>query len=311
MLNKKARQEMLGGIVKDEGQYCHCVYNGFYLKIRPNTAGRYDLTIPVYSEADPGNGNVIGWLQQLMSVSPDLITAVNADRFGFTVTYKAGTMNALTANTGALADRITGFLRESGYRPCCENCGLPREDLSCWEVNGKPFIFCETCASGVGQSLQEEQVRKESVNSNLALGLIGAFLGAMAGSLGWILLNRLGFIAGIAGYFIAFLAFKGYEKLGKSLDKKGAITCLLVTVVTIYLANKLCWSWDAYSALKDYGYSFGQCFGELGYILKQSDLMGSYILDLVIGLALTALSSFRAFASVFNSVTGKYSIVKK
>jgi len=53
---------------------------------------------------------------------------------------------------------------------------------------------------------------------NLPLGLIGAVIGILLGSVLWVLIGQIGFIAGIAGYAIVFCGMKGYALLGKELS---------------------------------------------------------------------------------------------
>lgn len=155
------------------------------------------------------------------------------------------------------------------------------------------------------QDTQPEAQPQPPVKSNLAAGLVGAFLGALIGCALWILIWKLGYIAGIAGFAIGVCALKGYEMLGKSLDIKGAISTVVIMIVMIFLANKIAWSWDAYDALKDYGWTFFDTFQNLDYILAESDLTGSYTTDLVIGYFLTALSSFKLIIGAFGSAMKK------
>lgn len=71
-------------------------------------------------------------------------------------------------------------------------------------------------------------------NSKLVKGVIGAILGGLLSSSIWILLYRIGIIAGIAGFVSAVLVFKGYEFLGKTLDKKGLVASIIILIITIY-----------------------------------------------------------------------------
>lgn len=146
---------------------------------------------------------------------------------------------------------------------------------------------------------------QENIKSNLAAGLVGAFLGSLIGCALWILIWRMGYIAGIAGFVIGVCALKGYEKLGKTLDIKGAIVTVILMIVMIFLANKLAWSWDAYDALKDYGWTFFDVFRNLDYIMEESAITSYYYKDLVIGYFLTALSSFKLIIGAFGSAIKK------
>lgn len=135
-----------------------------------------------------------------------------------------------------------------------------------------------------------QQVTKAQ-KSNLFSGFIGAFLGALLGCVLWIIIYRLGYIAGIAGAVIGICAMKGYEMLGKHLDKKGVIGSVVIMVVMIYFANRISWAWEAYYALKEYGYTF-------------------YFRDLAIGYLLTVLSSYRNIKAAFQTSTGSYTFKK-
>ena len=72
-------------------------------------------------------------------------------------------------------------------------------------------------------------------------------------------------------------------------------------LIMICVANKVAWTWDAYDSLKDYGWSFAELFQELNYIMEESDLMGGYITDLVIGYVLTAVASFKSIVAAFRA----------
>lgn len=68
---------------------------------------------------------------------------------------------------------------------------------------------------------------------NLPLGLIGAVIGILLGSVLWVLIGQIGFIAGIAGYAIVFCGMKGYQLLGKKLSKTGIIICIVLSFLAI------------------------------------------------------------------------------
>lgn len=79
-------------------------------------------------------------------------------------------------------------------------------------------------------------------------------------------------------------------------------------VIMIFFANKLAWAWEAYDALKEYEFTFFDCFQYLNEILADSELTGSYWGDLAIGYVLTALSSFRNIINAFKASVGSYSV---
>lgn len=144
----------------------------------------------------------------------------------------------------------------------------------------------------------------EKVSSNLIPGLVGAFLGSLIGAVLWVIIYKVGFIAGIAGAVTAVCAMKGYEMFGKSLDIKGVLSSLAIVVVTIFLANKIAWSWEIYEVYtQQFGYemSFFDAFASADEIIEFSELTGDYYKDLIIGYGLTVLSCYKNFIAAFKA----------
>ena len=142
------------------------------------------------------------------------------------------------------------------------------------------------------------------VSSNLIPGLVGAFLGSLIGAVLWVVIYKVGFIAGIAGAVTAVCAMKGYEMLGKSLDKKGVICSIIIVIVAIFLANKVAWSWEIFEVYtKDFGYdiTFFDAFVGADEIIELSELTANYYGDLAIGYLLTVLSCYKNFIAAFKS----------
>ena len=77
---------------------------------------------------------------------------------------------------------------------------------------------------------------------NFLLGLISALLGAILGGASIILLSQIGYIASISGFILAVCTLKGYELLGKRLSGKGIALCILLMIVTPFLADWIDWA---------------------------------------------------------------------
>ena len=148
--------------------------------------------------------------------------------------------------------------------------------MRCYEVNGDAHPSAITAGANWRWRCRIIS-RERSEKSRLVPGLVGAFLGSLIGCALWVVIYRLGYIAGIAGAVTAICAMKGYEMLGGHLDRKGVAGSAIIMVVMIYFANRLAWAWAAYSALGDYGWGFFECFQYLGSILESSDLTGNYM----------------------------------
>lgn len=129
------------------------------------------------------------------------------------------------------------------------------------------------------------QATSKPVSSNIVAGLVGAFIGSLLGVALWILIYKLGYIAGIAGALIIIAAMRGYEMLGKCLDRKGVILCTILSLIMVFIANKLSWSMEAYIAFKDEGVdvSFFDIYKNLNNLLKEFEITSSYYKDLAVG----------------------------
>ena len=166
---------------------------------------------------------------------------------------------------------IVNYLIENGYQPCL---------------------------------LTETQKANAIPKSTLLSGFIGAIIGSLIGVVLWVLIYKIGFIAGIAGAITAICAMKGYQMLGRSLDKKGVIVSVIITVVMIFFANKLSWSWEIYDVFKKelgYDITFFDAFISSDDIITALEVTGDYYKDLMVGYALTILASYRNIINAFKA----------
>jgi hypothetical protein len=133
-------------------------------------------------------------------------------------------------------------------------------------------------------------------------GLIGAIIGSLIGVAAWVLIYKLGFIAGIAGAITAICAMKGYKILGKVLDKKGVILSIIITIVMIYIANRISWAWEIYTVYAEdpvYKISFLEAFIGVDEVVSYSNLTGVYLKDLIIGYLLTVVAGYKDVIRAF------------
>ena len=198
---------------------------------------------------------------------------------------------------------------ENNYLTGCKGCGQSDGRSDFYEINGSNHYLCERCSKNIEESLINNQENITAKKSRFIPGLIGSIVGAFIGGVIWVLIYNLGYIAGIAGAAIVICALKGFEILGGELDKKGTIAALVISILTIFLANRIAWTWSAYAELKDYYVvTFIEVHGILDELIMESDLSGSYYGDLLIGYLLTFLCSIRTIISEFKRSTGSYTM---
>ena len=122
-----------------------------------------------------------------------------------------------------------------------------------------------------------------------ALGAAGAFLGAAAGSVLWILSGRFGALSGAAGVVMIILARKGYRLLAKDFDRTAAVLCTALSFLQMIPANLAAYVLEIYRAFGYHGaggVTLGHVIVHVGYYLSEYRQWGSFVLRLTVGYAL-------------------------
>lgn len=175
----------------------------------------------------------------------------------------------------------------------CSNCGNQLEE---------GITSCTFC----GQPVNEEPIvvptqtaAVETKKENVVTGTVGALLGAAIGGIVIILLSKLGLVASLSGFILAVCTLKGYEILGRKLSLKGVIICLILIIITPYLADRLDWamiireSWDNEISL-------GQAFALVPEIIAMdAEIKAEYIKCLVLLYVFAAMGAFNTVRDLF------------
>lgn len=174
----------------------------------------------------------------------------------------------------------------------CNHCGttLP-EGVS----------VCTVCGTPVQAATAGPEILP--VRENLGLGILGAIGGALIGGASIILLSRLGFIAAISGFLIAFCTLKGYELLGKQLSRTGVIISIILMVVTPFLAYNLDLIWQFYNELKVFGLTLGDCVPFLVDLIQEdAELMRMYLSEMGMLYLFVAIGAFSTIRNAMRKV---------
>lgn len=134
-----------------------------------------------------------------------------------------------------------------------------------------------------------EQETKQKKQENIVAGVVGAFLGTLLGVLCTVVIGQLGYVASVSGLVMAVGALKGYELLGGTLSKKGAVISSALVLVMTWLAHRLSCAVALASAL-DAGVF--ECFQSIPGLLDTGMLDGAaYWGDLVMLYLFTLLGA--------------------
>ena len=117
--------------------------------------------------------------------------------------------------------------------------------------------------------------------------------GSLVGVVLWLVVYKLGYIAGISGAVMVICAMMGYNKFGKKLDLKGIIICVVLCIGMIYISERLSVSMELYQEFSDYGYdvSFFDCYKSMYDVLDAADTMSSFWGELAVGYLLFVVAS--------------------
>ncbi len=206
--------------------------------------------------------------------------------------------------------QMTQFLSIKGAGSGCGLCGS--EGAEFYSINNNLNCLCPNCSNEIVGRF-EQNVREKMMNkSKFVPGLIGAFVGSLIGVALWILIYKMGYIAGIAGAVAIICAMKGWEMLGGALDVKGIICSFVLSLVMIYFGHQIAVTWELVDAFKeiDIKTDFFEVYKNMGEILEWADATGEYWSDLIIGYLLTIVVGISFVVNAFKEAKGSYSMKK-
>ena len=135
---------------------------------------------------------------------------------------------------------------------------------------------------------------------NVVMGILGALVGAVLGGACIILLSQIGYIASISGFVLAFCTLKGYELLAKGMSTKGIVICLILMILTPFVADWLDWGILFMRELPEYGFSLLDWVLLLPTLLAEdSELMGEYLKNLGMLYLFVVLGGFYSLKEAF------------
>ena len=149
----------------------------------------------------------------------------------------------------------------------CELCGTSIAPGS---------TVCPTCGARIGGEAAPVAVRE-----NVALGFVGALIGALLGGASILLFSKLGYIASLSGVLIAFATLGGYRLLAKGMGKVGMIICIVLMLIVPFLANAVDLVLTLHEELSMYGMTMGDTASFLVELLgSDQEVLMAYLKDL-------------------------------
>lgn len=141
----------------------------------------------------------------------------------------------------------------------CHSC-QGKTNLKYYDVNGEGKLFCITCANALESQFDESWRRDRLEEKNYFIGFVGALLFSLAGVVGWIILQQIGYMSSVMALVIAFLSLKGYlyfkGKMGTYTRFIIVVTGMMSIVAANYLSYVTSFLLEGYT-INDFLFSYG------------------------------------------------------
>ena len=308
MISKKMNEQVLGGALSHHKNYLAGSYKGYYITI--------DYKPPVYIVYIhatfynlPGKAQFESFLKEYEQTAQYLSKAEAKQHTIKLRIIEAKPKKIVPSVLNDTIEPIISQLLACKYDTGCINCGDNEGDIDCYEVSSYHHYLCAECVAEIEQEFKDKQIELNEISSNPVLGTIGAFCASLIGVVAWVILSTNNLFASLAGIAILFLAYKGYEMLGIRIDKKGFAISTIVAAIMIFLGNHLACAWSILDTAKLEGYSLSEIL-LLWKIIRSSNMMISYFINLIAGYLITFALGFRIIKSTYRKSIGSYCLRK-
>lgn len=194
----------------------------------------------------------------------------------------------------------------------CGYCGFKFNEKKAKAEEEQPtFVSIEESLPTMDHSAHYAQLhspRAMGVTSNIIMGTIGALIGAAIGAALFTVVMSLGYYSSLVGLVISVLTTMGYKKLGKVLDFKGMVICVIIMLAAVYVGVRFGY---AYVIAKAWEENIFTAFGETTEVLDMFDMMGDFAQSMVMGYVFTALGAVGTLVNGYREYAGIKKVKKK
>lgn len=274
-----------GFVFEKEQNVIHGRYGSIELLIVPMMAeNQFQIQLYADVEKSGGKNQFLEYLQALQQ-RHSFVQYAGYNGKDMVSVYVASREQEDKENLTLVISQLTAKCEEYGLHNCCSSCRQVRP-LRAATVDRVPALLCQDCEAQLASGRDEKR-------EHVLLGVIGAVAGALLGSVLWVVLGQIGFIAGIAGYAIVFCSMKGYELFGKKLSKSGIVICVLLSFLMIAGAEFMSLAITLYKEMGSlFVSSIWDAFGWIPELMQEPEVAMGVGKDLVVGYILAIWASY-------------------
>lgn len=134
-----------------------------------------------------------------------------------------------------ILESVTGEFKVLGLANSCYNCGANGR-YHAYSIGGISTEICGSCVTGIEEEYRNEKETLK-VSGNYFTGAIGAIIGALLGSVVWLVISYFGFIAALAGLAMAYMSYYGYKLLKGKIGPGMPFIIAISVIISIIFAN--------------------------------------------------------------------------
>lgn len=276
--------------------------DGYWFQLEPPAYGKALLRIRTAVRLPEGDaaGPVIEELAQI--VNGNSITC-NRENGSITLDWIQPPLGFKTDAVDGMLTRLVSVFRRAGAEPACFACN-EAETGGFAVVNGSAMRLCSSCMANIEHEIEAENQAYQESKGNFGLGLLGALIGALVGSIAWVGIGLLGYLAAIGGFAISFCAIKGYQLMKGKITKLAIVLICLICLAVMVLAQFLTLDLQLYIELQKAGeqVAFGDVLAFMFELpFSDPELTSGFLGDCGLGLLFMGIGSFSVFKQLFTS----------
>lgn len=301
-------EKLLDGSLTAHKNYVSGFYKGYYITIdyKPPV-----FIVYIHATFDnlSGKAQFEGFLKEYQKATSYVSKAEAKDHTVKLRIVQPKPKKILISTLNDIIEPVISQLLACKYETGCINCGVNDVPIDCYVISGYHHYLCEQCVREIEENFQIAQRALLAKPSNTILGTIGALLGSLVGVVLWCVLASNNLYSWLAGVVSVWLAFKGFEILGKRISKKGFFITMALSVIMIFLGNHIAWVWTAYDAGVLIKYSTSESL-LLWKFLTDKGYVISYLIDLILGYLCTLILGYRIIKKTYRNSIGGYTLKK-